>query len=95
MGPNFAPFRSTGHRYGDKRETQKSKMAAGSHLECDFYVQDVIDIRLLYPLGPNFHPFSLLRATVTEITCYTENRSAKIQDGGWRPSWISEDLQKQ
>ena len=48
MGPNFAPFRSTDHRYGDKRQNQKSKMAAGGHLEYDV---NMLDIQAFMPHG--------------------------------------------
>ena len=56
MGPNWAPFGSTDHGYGDKRQNQKSKMAAGGHLEYDV---NMLDIQAFMPHGSKFCSVSL------------------------------------
>ena len=68
MGPNFARFRSTGHRYRDKRETQKIQDGRRQpswmwflRPRCDRWLG-------FYTLWVQIFIGFALRATVTEIT---------------------------
>ena len=77
MGPNFARFRSTGHGYGDKRQNQKSKMAAGGHLEYDV---NMLDIQAFMPhAGPNW---ALFGSTDHGYGDKCQNQKSKMAAGG-------------